>query len=457
MEHWVTSIWWISAMIFFIVVLSKIFAKKTSTVDVLWLIILWAVFSNFWFIPVENEIFSYVWELWIIFVMFALWFEEDLHTFLRTIKKSYWIAIIWASFPFLAWFLTAGYFWYEPKIAIIWWLTMTTTAVTLTMMSLKAQKLEETPAAKWIMTAAVVDSVASLIWLTIIIPLVLVSTVPENTWIQNTLLEIWYVLLKVVVFFALAVLLRIFIFHDRESQFLLEKFCYLKKCFKFSNKFFEIIWVKKILASYEWEFTPVILLAMAVGMWALSEQFWFHPAIWAYIIWLILQRHHFTDKWKRCKEKAICDCDDTVYRESKNVIDHVAFTIFWPIFFVMLWAKLIFNWEIFTEIVIPVLLLFSAVFIFQILSAAFAARFTWNFEWKDSMMIWFWMLWRAELAFIVINIAFVQEWIINKHQFYILMLTTFLLNVSVPLMLKFWEPYYKWKKKLSLFWTKISW
>lgn len=431
--------------------------KKTATVDVLWLILFWALFANLWIIPTENEIFSYIWELWIIFLMFALWFEEDLHTFLKTIKKSYWIAIIWAMFPFMAWFFTAGYFWYETKIAVIWWLTMTTTAVTLTMMSLKAQKLEETPAAKWIMTAAVVDSVASLIWLTIILPLVLVSATPENTWVQNTFLSIWIILSKVITFFFIALLLRIFIFHDRESQFLLKKFNFLKKFFKLSNNFFEIIWVKKILSSYEWEFTPVILLAMAVWMWALSEWFWFHAAIWAYIVWLILQKHHFTNKWLKCKVEEACDCDDKIYEESKNVIEHVAFTIFWPIFFVMLWAKLIFDVEIFAEVLIPVLTLFWAVFVFQILAASFAARFTWNFEWKDSVMIWFWMLWRAELAFIVINIAFVQEKIIDENQFCILMFTAFLLNISVPVMLKFWEPYYKWKKKLSLFWTKISW
>jgi len=456
MEHSVNSIWWLSAVIFFVVVISKIFAKKTATVDVLWLIIFWAIFANFWIIPTENEIFAYIWELWIIFVMFALWFEENLHSFLKTIKKSYWIAIIGAMFPFLAWFLTALHFWYSTNIWIIWWLTMTTTAVTLTMMSLKAQKLEETPAAKWIMTAAVVDSVASLIWLTIIVPLVLVSATPENTWATNTFLAIWIILAKVVAFFFLAVLLRIFIFHDRESQILLRKYNFLKRFFKFSNKFFEIVWVKKILWWSEGEFTPVILLAMAVWMWALSEEFWFHPAIWAYIVWLILQKHHFLKAWKKCKNSD-CDWDNEIYKESKNVIDHVAFTIFWPIFFVMLWAKLIFDAAIFMEVVVPVLTLFSAVFIFQILAASFAARFTWSFEWKDSVMIWFWMLWRAELAFIVINIAFVQEKIIDENQFYILMFTAFLLNVSVPLMLKFWEPYYKWKKKLSLFWVKISW
>lgn len=451
-EH--SSIRFLSAIIFLIVVVSKILSKKTSTVDVLWLIIIWAILSNIWLIPEHDEIFQYIWELWIIFVMFALWFKENLHTFLKTIKKSYWIAIIWAMFPFLAGFLTALHFWYEVNIWIIWWLTMTTTAVTLTMMSLKAQKLEETPAAKWIITAAVVDSVSSLIWLTIIIPLVLVSASTESVWAENVFFSIWLILLKVIAFFLLTIFLRIFIFHDRESQFLIRSYPKLKKLFKCSNTLFKAIWIKKILSSYQWEFTPVILLAMAVWMWAMAERFWFHPAIWAYIVWLILQKHHFCKEWIRCKYWS--EQDEEVYRKSKFVIDHVAFTIFWPIFFVTLWAKLIFNKEIFLEIIPMVLALFLAVFIFQILSASLAARYTWKFARKDSVMIWFWMLWRAELAFIVINIAFVQEKIITEEQFYTLMFTTFLLNISVPIMLKRWEPFYNWKKKLSILWRKLS-
>jgi len=398
---------------------------------------------------------AYIWELWIIFVMFALGFEEDLHSFLKTIKKSYWIAIIGAFFPFLAGFFTALYLWYETNIWIIWGLTMTTTAVTLTMMSLKAQKLENTPAAKWIMTAAVVDSMSSLIWLTIIIPLVLVSANSQTTWGESMFFSVWVILLKIIAFFLLTIFLRIFIFHDRESKILLKTHPYLRFLFKCSNKFFELIWVRKILSLYQWEFTPVILLTMAVWMWALAEQFWFHPAIWAYIVWLILQKHHFFTEWRK-GWKELYSCDETIYQQSKFVIDHVAFTIFWPIFFVTLWAKLLFSEEIFFKILPSVLTLFTAVFIFQILSASLAARFTWKFERKDSVMIWFWMLWRAELAFIVINIAFVQEKIINEEQFYILMFTTFLLNISVPIMLKIWEPYYKWKKKLKIFGVKLS-
>jgi len=95
--------------------------------------------------------------------------------------------------------------------------------------------------------------------------------------------------------------------------------------------------------------------------------------------------------------------------------------------------------------------LFLVVFVLQILSATLAARYTGKYEWYQSIMIGLGMLGRAELAFIVINIAYVQNQIITLEQFYILICTIFLLNVSVPVMIKWWEPYYLGTKDLTLF------
>ena len=66
------------------------------------------------------------------------------------------------------------------------------------------------------------------------------------------------------------------------------------------------------------------------------------------------------------------------------------------------------------------------------------------------------MLGRAELAFIVINIAFVQHQIIDITQFYTLMFTAFLLNLTVPLSLKWWKPYYLGFKEFKLFGVNLA-
>jgi hypothetical protein len=71
-------------------------------------------------------------------------------------------------------------------------------------------------------------------------------------------------------------------------------------------------------------------------------------------------------------------------------------------------------------------------------------------------MIGLGMLGRAELAFIVINIAFVQNQIIDNTQFYILMITAFLLNISVPISLRWWNPCYLGFKQIGALGVTLS-
>ena len=55
-------------------------------------------------------------------------------------------------------------------------------------------------------------------------------------------------------------------------------------------------------------------------------------------------------------------------------------------------------------------------------------------------MIGFGMLGRAELAFVVMDIAFVEHQIFTLETFYTLMLTAFMLNICVPLTIRWWKP-----------------
>ncbi len=162
------NVWMISAFILFIVVLSKYFAYKTSTVDVLWLILLGAVFSNLGIIPEHHEVLEYIGEWGIVFVMFSLGFDEDLEHFKTGLKRSMGIAVIGAVFPFAAGFYSAKLFGYSDSVALLWGLTMTATAVSLTMVSLKEKNMHKSTAATGIMTAAVVDVSSRLsVWLSL--------------------------------------------------------------------------------------------------------------------------------------------------------------------------------------------------------------------------------------------------------------------------------------------------
>jgi Kef-type K+ transport system membrane component KefB len=145
---------------------------------------------------------------------------------------------------------------------------------------------------------------------------------------------------------------------------------------------------------------------------------------------LVIHRDYFDFH----KEKNI-----NYFKRANEVIDNIAFTWIGPVFFLTLGTKLIFDLEIFSTVIIDSIVLFVGLFIGQISSAALAARYTGKFDWPSSLMIGFGMLGRAELAFVVMNIAFVQYKIMTIEAFYTLMLTSFLLNISVPLTIRWWK------------------
>jgi Kef-type K+ transport system membrane component KefB len=175
----------------------------------------------------------------------------------------------------------------------------------------------------------------------------------------------------------------------------------------------------------------VLLLALLVGLAA--HAFGFHPAVGAYMAGLILSEEYF-----------LLD-DDTArssYQSTKSVIDTAAFSWIGPIFFVELGTKIVFDWDILTTIIPHTLILLVAILIAQISTASLAARYTGGFSFHESMLIGFGMLGRAELAFVVMGIAYIQNPILSTEAFYTLMFTTFWLNVAVPVTLTLWKPYY---------------
>jgi Kef-type K+ transport system membrane component KefB len=90
------------------------------------------------------------------------------------------------------------------------------------------------------------------------------------------------------------------------------------------------------------------MIALALTFGAIADFFGFHPAIGAYFAGLFLKGEYFTVKINnRLKSHQ---------EEAKMVINHLAFTIFGPIFFVMLGTKLLFDIEILYSVLLPIII-----------------------------------------------------------------------------------------------------
>ena len=65
--------------------------------------------------------------------------------------------------------------------------------------------------------------------------------------------------------------------------------------------------------------------------------------------------------------------------------------------------------------------------------------YTGGLDKKNSLLVGFGMLGRAEFAFVVMDIAYIQHKILSIEAFYTLMFTAFWLNLMVPISIKIWK------------------
>lgn len=401
----------ILAIIWASVFLASYCAHKTRLTPVLWYLFWGAVLVNVGALPEEMPIFIVdLAELGIIIIMFALGFEEDTGNFVRSIKRSWGIALFGAIAPFLVAYSAALVFWNEHNLALMCGLAMTATAVSLTMVSLKGEGLSKTPAATGIMTSAVLDDIGSLALVAIMVPL---ATGEAVVSISGILM----ILGKAVIFFALVTLIGGWLFPAKDG-------------FVARIPILNQLDLRGILAMGKGEYTILSLLLIAVVVGLIAHEFGFHPAVGAYMAGLIIRREYFDFHQDRGVD---------FHQQARDIVENVAYSWIGPVFFVTLGTRLLFDMDVFVSVLFNAIILFVGLFIGQILSASLAAKYTGGFDWPASWMIGFGMLGRAELAFVVMDIAYVEHQIMSIDAFYTLMITCFLLNCSVPLTIRWWK------------------
>ena len=365
-------------------------------------------------LPVESDLFIRGFaELGIILIMFALGFEEQSGNFVRSLKRTWGIALFGALAPFLTAYFVAEHYWHSPAVSVMCGLAMMATAVSLTMVSLKSEGLQNSPVATGIMTSAVLDDIASLALVAILVPIATGET-------AATLPGILSVGGKAIAFFAIIVAMGVWVFpHDADDWTsripLLGSFG-----------------IKQVLSFGEGEHATLTILLMALAVGLLAHHFGFHPAVGAYMAGLILKEEyfHFHHHPKI-----------NYYENTKKIVDNVAFSWIGPVFFVDLGTKIVFDWPTMVSVIPHTAAMFFGLFFAQILSAGLAAHYTGHFNRAESVMIGIGMLGRAELAFVVMDIAYVQHSILTTEAFYTLMFTAFWLNVAVPIGITLWKPY----------------
>lgn len=396
-------------------------AEKTRLTPVLFYLFIGCLFVNVGILPQEPDHFIRGFaELGIIIIMFALGFEENTANFLASAKRSWGVAFFGAVAPFLTAYSLAQYFWNDTNLSLMFGLTMTATAVSLTMVSLKSEGLHKSKAAMGIMTSAVLDDIASLALVAILVPV-------ASGDAMISAVGLGLIAGKAIFFFFAVALIGIIIFPDNPKGFAAK--------IPLINKF----GLRSLVQFSDGEYSTLTVLAVAVWVGYLAYLFGFHPAVGAYMAGLIVHEEYFL----------LGNKDDSRFNDTKKIVDDVAFTWIGPIFFVYLGTQIFIDWEILKSIIPHTIILTLSLMFAQISSAALAARYTGRFLWHESVMIGLGMLGRAELAFVVMDIAYIQNSILNEQSFYTLMFTAFFLNIAVPVSIRWWKPYYEKAETLA--------
>ena len=327
-------------------------ARHTRLTPVLYYLAVGAIFVNIGILPEQPQEFIRGFaEIGIILIMFALGFEEHVDHFLKSIRKSWGSAFFGALAPFLTAFAVADYFWNDFRVALMCGLTMTATAVSLTMVVLRSEGLHTTKAASRIMTSAILDDMASLALLAALIPIVVGDDTPS-------VVHIGFTILKVAMFFLVVSVLGAWVFPHPQKGWLAK------------IPLIRDFGLRHLLGFEDGEYATLMVLLLALSIGLLAHAFGFHPAVGAYMAGLILREEYFSS---REEYFSVTTPGSDAHQNTKRIIDNVAFSWIGPVFFVVLGTQLVFDWDMFVSVIPQTLALTSGILVSQIVSAGLAA------------------------------------------------------------------------------------
>jgi Kef-type K+ transport system membrane component KefB len=319
-------------------------------------------------------------EIGIFFLMFHAGLETQPGQFYDALKRSMGVAVVGAVVPFGLSFAVASACGLDVVGATFVGLTMTATAVVITLKSLKDLGLANTRVARVIIASCVIDDLLTLVFFGLVIGVLSGGDFEP--------LNLLVTVAKVTAFFGVAVLLGRVVYPHLTLPFRAE-----------GGK----------------GFTFVLLTAIAAGLFA--EAIGLHMILGAYMAGL------FFDE-KVAHPNLVKVVADRAYG--------IAYSFLGPIFFISLGFSITFD--ISGSALGLLALLTTVVIVGQILSAGgMALRM--GLPPREALTVGVGMCGRAELAFILASLALAQG-AIDQPVFSVLIFTAFLLNVFTPLGLK---------------------
>lgn len=328
-----------------------------------------------------SEIIDVLAQLGIFFLMLHTGVKTNPREFITALRKSFGIATIGALIPFLTAMSVALLFGYSMHSALFVGITLTATAVVVTLKILQDLGLQNTKIARVIVASCILDDLLSLITFSIILSVIKSEEV--------SLFSLLMVGLKSTLFFGVTIIAGYYLYPLFKKPFRDPK----GKGFTF-------------------------LLILGIGFGLFAELIGLHMILGAYLAGLFFRE-------EVASKELIQKVEDRLYG--------IAYSFLGPIFFISLGFHITFDGFTNNGILLLVALVCGC-FISQVISAGGMARLA-KFSNLESLTIGIGMSGRAEMAFILVAIGRQLE-VINDTIFSILIFSTFILNIIASIGLK---------------------
>ncbi len=331
-----------------------------------------------WVTP--NEVIENLAQIGIFFLMLHTGVETEPREFYSAVKDSFGIALVGAIVPFSVSMGVALLFGLPLISSVFVGLTMTATAVVITLKILRDLGLNNSRMSRIIVATCVVDDLLTMIFLSFVLGFLRENTIDIN--------HIALITGKILLFFTIILSVGLFL--------------YPKLSFPFRSKQGK-------------GFTFILILGFAAGQ--LAEHLGLHFIIGAYFAGLFFEE-------KVVNKKLFTLVNDRLYGLSYSFLG--------PIFFISLGFHITFDLP--GHLIWFLVALTFAVIFGQIVSAGFMAKRK-KFSWIESLTIGVGHCARAEMAFVIASLG-IEMGALDQHTFSILVFTAFILNLATPLMLK---------------------
>jgi Kef-type K+ transport system membrane component KefB len=417
-----------------IIIASLWISKKTGIADVLFYLIGGFLMVNVHLLSPHSSTIETFAFIGTIFLFFYLGLEENLQSFSDGVKKGWKIAVAGVILPFAAIYYTTFAITQDMIKSIVFAMAFTPTSIGIAFLTLNTLNFSaKSTLQPIIVAAALTDDVISLIlWGVLGGILVSLGGHLEAITFQK-IVELGFIPISNFLFFSLSMAVIAYLFfHFHPINSLDNKNVFLRLFTKAKSSIYSRAGAGNFLGKQEANAAIVIMIFLAFLGSFIAEYFATSVALGAYFMGLIINKDHFDEEHQI-----------GIFHDATEKLKFITLYFFAPIFFISIGLHMeIESVTVLLTISGKALLLAGVLFVAQFSAAALMAYYVNGLPWRSATVIGIAMQGRAEVTFLVAIAAFSMK-LIDSQDLLLISLSAFILNLSVPFLLKIAANYHE--------------